>query len=143
MEISWADRVKSKEELQRVREERQTLHTINRKKDNSIDHISLRYRLLKYNTEEKTEGKIKGTERRERRRKQLLDNLGGSIRYWKQQEEAADRTVWRTQQEKDFEPVVRQSGGGGNDDGDDDDEDGIQKLVFIIEAHYVLCDRQP
>jgi len=47
MEISWTDRVKSKEELQTVKEERNTLHIINRKKDNCIGHILCRNRLLK------------------------------------------------------------------------------------------------
>jgi len=75
MEISWTDRVKSKEELQKVKEERNTLHTINRKKDNWIGHILRRNRLLKYAIEEEREKKIAGTTRRERRRKQLRDDL--------------------------------------------------------------------
>jgi len=56
MEISWTDRVKSKEELQGDKEERNTLHKINRKKDNWIGHILRRNRLLKYAIEEKREG---------------------------------------------------------------------------------------
>ena len=38
---------------------------------------------------------IEVTERRGRRRKQLLDGLKGRIGYWKL-EEALDRTLWRT-----------------------------------------------
>jgi len=55
MDISLTDRVKSTEELQRVKEEISTLHTINRKKDNWIGHILRRNRLLKYAIEEEGE----------------------------------------------------------------------------------------
>jgi hypothetical protein len=36
------------------------------------------------------------TERRGRRRKELLDNLKETRVYWKLREEALDRAVWRT-----------------------------------------------
>jgi hypothetical protein len=49
--------------------------------------------LLKYIIE----GKIIGTTRRGRRRKQLLDDLKEAKRYWKLKKEAQDRTLWRTQ----------------------------------------------
>jgi hypothetical protein len=42
------------------------------------------------------EGKIKGTGRRIRRHKQLLDDLKETRVYWKLKEEALDRTMWRT-----------------------------------------------
>jgi hypothetical protein len=42
------------------------------------------------------EGKIRGTRKRGRRRKKLLDDLKEARRYWKLEEEAQDRTVWRT-----------------------------------------------
>ena len=43
----------------------------------------------------KIEGRIAVTERRVRRGKQLLDDLKETKGYWKLQEEALDRTVWR------------------------------------------------
>jgi hypothetical protein len=44
--------------------------------------------------EGKLEGRIEITGRRERRRKQLLDNFKVKRRYWNLKEEALDRTVW-------------------------------------------------
>ena len=38
---------------------------------------------------------IEVTKRRERRRKQPLDNVKETRRYWKQKQEALDRTFWR------------------------------------------------
>jgi hypothetical protein len=49
------------------------------------------------------------TGRRERRRKQLLDDLKEKIRYWKLKEEAPDRTLWRTRFGRGYGPVVRQT----------------------------------
>jgi hypothetical protein len=42
--------------------------------------------------EGKLEGRIEMTGRRERRRKQLLDDIKEKKRYWKLKEEALDRT---------------------------------------------------
>ena len=39
---------------------------------------------MKHATERKTEGRIEVTGRRGKRRKELLDELKGDIRYWKQ-----------------------------------------------------------
>jgi hypothetical protein len=64
----------NEEVLHRVKEDRNILHTINRRSDNWIGHILRRNCLLKHITE----GKIRGTEVRKtqgRRRKQLLDCL--------------------------------------------------------------------
>jgi hypothetical protein len=52
--------------------------------------------LLKHTIEGKTEKRLEMTGRRARRRKQLLDDLKESRRYWKLKEEALDRTIWRT-----------------------------------------------
>jgi hypothetical protein len=50
------------------------------------------------------------TGRRERRRKQLLDDLKEKKRYWKLKEEALDRTLWRTHFGRGhYGPVVRQT----------------------------------
>jgi hypothetical protein len=90
--ISWTDRVNNETVLHRVKEERNILHTIRRKKASWIGHILHRKCLLKHIIE----GKIRGTRRRGRRRKQLMDDLKEGRRCWKLKEEAQDRTLWRT-----------------------------------------------
>jgi hypothetical protein len=69
--ISWTDRVNNEAILHRVKEERNILHTKRRRKANWIGHILRRNCLLSHIIE----GKIRGTRRRGRRRKQLLDDL--------------------------------------------------------------------
>jgi hypothetical protein len=59
--------------------------------------------------EEKLEGRIEMTGRRERRRKHLLDDLKKKKRYWKLKEEALDRTLWRTRFGRSYGPVVKQT----------------------------------
>jgi hypothetical protein len=109
--ISWTDRVRNEEVLHtsRVKEERNILHTIKRRKANWIDHILRRNCLLKHVIEGKVEGRIETTGRRWRRRKQLLDDLKENRRYWKLKEEALDRTLWRTRFGRGYGPVVRQT----------------------------------
>jgi hypothetical protein len=69
MDISWNDRVKNEEVLHRVKEERNIVHTIKRRKANWIGHILLRNCLLKHVIEGTVEGRIEMTGRRGRRRK--------------------------------------------------------------------------
>jgi hypothetical protein len=85
--ISWTDRVRNEEVLHRVKEEKNILHKITRRKANC---------LLKDVIEGTLEGRIEMTGRRVRRRKQLLDDLKEKRRYWELKEEELDRTVWRT-----------------------------------------------
>jgi hypothetical protein len=47
IEISWADRVRNEDGLQRVKEKRNILHTIQRRKANWIGHILRRYCVLR------------------------------------------------------------------------------------------------
>jgi len=49
------------------------------------------------------------TDRRERRRKKLLDAPSGTGRYWKLKEEAIDHTLWRTRFGRGCGPVARQT----------------------------------
>jgi hypothetical protein len=86
--------VRNEEVLHRVKEERNTLHTIKRRKANCISHILRRNCLLKHVIEGKLEGRIEMTGRRGRRRMQLLDDLKGKRRCWKLKEEALDRRLW-------------------------------------------------
>jgi hypothetical protein len=61
--ISWTDRVRSEEVLHRVKEERNILHTIKRRKANWIGRILRRNCLLKHVIEGKLEGRIEMTGR--------------------------------------------------------------------------------
>jgi hypothetical protein len=63
------------EVLHRVQEERNILHTIKRRKASWIGQMLCRHCLLKHVIEGKIEGRIEVTGRRERRCKQLLDDL--------------------------------------------------------------------
>jgi hypothetical protein len=77
MAIRRTDLVKNEEVLHIVKEEGNILHTIKRRKANWIGHILRRNCLLKH----VIEGKIEGTGRRGRRRKQLLDAHKETRRY--------------------------------------------------------------
>jgi hypothetical protein len=107
--ISWTDRVRNEEVLHRVKEERNILHKIKRRKANWIDHILRRNCLLKHVIEGKLEGRIEMTRRRGRIRKQLLDDLKDKRRYWKLKGEAVDRTLWITRFGRGYGPIVRQT----------------------------------
>ena len=69
--ISWTDRVRNEEVLGRIKEERNTSHTLQRMEVNWIGHILQRNCFL----EHVIEVKWKREERRRRRSKQLLDDL--------------------------------------------------------------------
>jgi hypothetical protein len=56
--ISWTDRVRNEEVLHRVKEDRNILHTVKRRKANWIGHILRRNCLLKHVIEGKIEGKM-------------------------------------------------------------------------------------
>jgi hypothetical protein len=62
--ISWPDRVRNGEVLHRVKEERNIVHTIKRRKANWIGHILRRNGLLKHVIEGKLEERIEMTGRR-------------------------------------------------------------------------------
>jgi hypothetical protein len=59
MEISWTDSVRNEEVLHRVKEERNILNTMKRRKANWIGHILHKNCLLKH----VIEGNIKGSDR--------------------------------------------------------------------------------
>ena len=83
MKISWTDRVKKKSH--RAKDERNILHTTNRKKVNWIGHILRRKCLLKHVTEANIQGRGEVTRRRGRRGKQLQGDLkeAQDTRNWK------------------------------------------------------------
>jgi len=73
----------------RIKEERNFVHSIKRRKVNWIGHILSRNYLIK----QVTEGKKEGTGRRGRRPKQLLDGLKEKKRCWKLEEKALDSAL--------------------------------------------------
>jgi hypothetical protein len=69
------DGVRNEEVLHRVKEERNIIQTVKRRKANWIGHILCRNCLVKHIIEGKIEGGIQVTGRKGRRLKQLLDDL--------------------------------------------------------------------
>jgi hypothetical protein len=102
--ISWTDRVRNEEVLHWVKEERNILHTIKRRKADWIGHILHRNCLLKHVIKGKLEG---STRRRGRRHKQLLDDLKEKRGCWKLKEEALDRSQWQSCFGRGYAPVIR------------------------------------
>jgi hypothetical protein len=92
-----------------VKEERNIVHTIKRRKANWIGHILRRNCLLKHVIEGKLEGRIEMTGRRGRGRKQLLDDLKEKRRYCKLKEKALDCVLWKTHFGRGYGPVIRQT----------------------------------
>jgi hypothetical protein len=111
MEISWTDSVRNERVLRRVKEERNIIHTTERRKDNRIGHILRRNCVLTHITERKIEEGIEVKERRGIRYKQLLDDLMETRGYCKLKDVALDRAVCRTRFGRGCGPVVRQTTG--------------------------------
>ena len=105
--IIWTDHVRNEEVLLRVKEQRNILHEINKRKAKWIGHILRRNCLLQRVFEEKTKGGIEVTGWRGRRRRKLLDGLMEIKGYSHLKEEALDRTGWRARFGRGFGPVVR------------------------------------
>ena len=106
--ITWTDRVRNEEVLHRVKDERDVLHTVKRRKGNWTGHTLRRNCLLKHITERN----IGGTEVAGRLgsiRMQLLNELKKTGGYCKLKEEALYRTVWRTDFGRGYGLVVRQT----------------------------------
>jgi hypothetical protein len=93
--ISWTDHVRNEKVLLRVKEQRNILHEISKRKANWIGHILRRNCLLRQVIEGKIKGRIEVTERRGRRRRKLLDDLTERRGYSHLKEDALDRTMWR------------------------------------------------
>jgi len=109
--ISWTDHVRNEEVLvlPKVKEQRNILHEISKRKANWIGHILRRNCLLQRVIEGKIKGGIEVTGRRGRKRKKLLDDLKERRGYSRLKEEALDRTKWRARFGRGFGPVVRQT----------------------------------
>jgi hypothetical protein len=73
--VSWTDHVRNEDVLLRVKEQRNILPEILKRKANWIGHILRRNCLLQRVIEGKIQGGIEVTGRRGRRRRNLLDDL--------------------------------------------------------------------
>ena len=107
--ISWTDHVRNEDVLLRVKEERNILYEIRKRKANWIGHILHRNCRLQRVIEGKIQGGIEVTGRQGSRRRKLLDDLKERRGYSHLKEEALDRTMWRAGFERGFGPVVRQT----------------------------------
>jgi len=84
----------NEEVLIRVKEQRNILNEISKRKANWIGHILRRNCLLQQFIEGKIEGGIEVTGRRGRRRRKLLDDPKERRGYFHLKEEALDRTMY-------------------------------------------------
>ena len=109
LKISWTDHVRNEDVLLRVKEQRNILHEIRKRKANWIGHILRRNSLLQRVTEGKIQGGIEVTGRRGRRRRKLLDDLKERRGYSHLKGEALDCTMWRARFGRGFGPVDRQT----------------------------------
>jgi hypothetical protein len=101
--------VRNEEVLLRVKEQRNILHKIRKRKANWIGHIFHRNCLLQRVTEGKIQGGIEVTGRQGRRRRKLLYDLKERREYSYLKEEALDRSICRARFGGGFGPVVRQT----------------------------------
>jgi hypothetical protein len=108
VKISWTDHARN-EVLHRVKKETNIQCAITRRKGDCMGHILRRNCFLKLVTEGKTEGRLEVTGRRERRHKQLLDDLKERRAFLKFKKEALDRGPWRTRFGRGCGPVVGQT----------------------------------
>jgi len=93
----------------RVKEQRNILHEIRKRKANWIGHILRRNYLLQRIIEEKIQEGIEVTGGQGRRRRKLLDNLKERRGYSHLKEKALDRTMWRARFGRGYGPVVKQT----------------------------------
>jgi hypothetical protein len=103
--VSWTDHVGNEEVLLTVKEERNILHEISKRKANWIGHILRRNCVL----QQLIEGKIKGGIEVTRRRRNLLDDLKERRGCSHLKEEALKRTMWRVHFGRGFGLIVRQT----------------------------------
>jgi hypothetical protein len=93
--ISWPDHVRNEDALLRVKEKRNILHEIRKRKANWIDHILRRNCLLQNVIEGKIKVEIEVTGRQGRRRRKLLDDLKEKKGYDHMARMVEDRDVHR------------------------------------------------
>jgi hypothetical protein len=107
--INCADHVRNEDILLTVKEQRNILHEISKRKANWIGHILRRNCFLQWVIEGKIKGRIEVTGRRGRRRRKPLDDLKERRGYCHLKELAVDLAGWRAGFGRGFRPVVRQA----------------------------------
>ena len=123
VKISWTDHVRNEEVLHRVKEERNILHTVKRRKANWIGHIVHRMCLLKHVIKGKIEQRIEVMGRQGRRHKQLLGDLKEKRGKWNLKEQAPDHTHFG----RDCGPVLKQT-----------TEWLMNVMLFVVEVRVVI-----
>ena len=93
----------------RIKEKRNILHEISKRKANWVGQILRRNCLLQRVTEGEIKEGIEVTGRRGRIRRKLLYNLKERRGFSLLKEEALDRTMWRARFGRGSGPVVRQT----------------------------------
>jgi hypothetical protein len=93
----------------RVKEQRNILHEISKRKANWFGHILRRNCLIRQVFKGKIKGGIEVTEIRGKRRRKLLDDLKERRGQSYLKEEDLDRTMWRARFGRCFGPVVRRT----------------------------------
>jgi hypothetical protein len=101
--------VSNEEVLHKIKEDKNILHTVIRRKFNWICLIRCRNCLPKHVIEDKIEGMIEVAVKTRAKSEQLLDDLKETGGYWKLKGEALYRTVWRTRFGSGYGPVARQT----------------------------------
>ena len=101
--------MRNEDVLLRVKEQRNILHEIRKRKTNWIGHILRRNCLLQLVIEGRIQGGIEVTRIRGRRRRKLLNDLKERRGYSHLKKEALDRTMWIARFGRGFGPVVRQT----------------------------------
>jgi hypothetical protein len=106
---SLTDIVRNEEVLLRVKEKRNILHEISKRRADWTGHILRRNCLLHRVIEGEIKGEVEVTETRGRRRRKLLDYLKERSGCSQLTEEALDRTMWVGRFGRSFGPVMRQT----------------------------------
>jgi len=107
--ISWTDHVRNEDVLLRVKEQRNILFEISKRKANWIGHILRRNCILQRVIEGKIKGGIEMTGRRGRRCRKLLDDLKERRGCSHLKVEALYCSMWRAGFGRGFGPVIRQT----------------------------------
>jgi hypothetical protein len=105
----YNDSVRIEEVLLRVKEQRNILYEISKRKANWIGHLVRRNCLPQQVIEGKIKGGIEVTGRRGKRRRKLLDDLKETRGHSHLNEDILHRTMWRAPLGRSFESVVRQT----------------------------------
>jgi hypothetical protein len=107
--IIWSDHVRNEEVLPRVKEQRNILHEIRKRKTNWIGHILRRNCLLQWIIDGKIQRGIEVTGRQGGRRRKLLDDLKERRGYSHLKEETLDCTMYRALFGRGIGSIVRRT----------------------------------